>query len=134
MFREIVGLVVTSWLPMNVEMFLDDAVANPMVAHVDGARTLVPDGVVGNAIGGGIVGGDGRGGLHVSHFVSCSANNFPLFAIDKKTADFRFSGGGGNMLEDAGGVENGAVVDFRFVWLVAKEKVSTRSAACVGFV
>ncbi len=131
---KIVSFIFVPGFPENVEMFLDNSVADPMVAHVDGAGTLAPDGVIGNAVGGGIVGSNGRGGLYVSHFGRCSANNFALCAIYKQTADFRFGGRGGDMLEDAGGVEHSAVVDFRFVWLVAEEKMSTRSAACVGFV
>ena len=40
---------------VDIELFLCHVVANPMAAHVDGARFLLFDGVGGNAAGCGVV-------------------------------------------------------------------------------
>ncbi len=41
MFGEVVGKIVGAGVPENVELSLDDSVADPMVAHVDVARFVL---------------------------------------------------------------------------------------------
>ena len=48
--------------PLDFEVALLDAVLNPVVAHVNGLKSLESDCVVGDAVGNGVV-CDHRGGL-----------------------------------------------------------------------
>ena len=61
----IVAQVCDAGLPVDEELTLDCAVAYPIKAHVDGFRLSLLDGVVGEAVGGGVVYLDWRGRLWV---------------------------------------------------------------------
>mmetsp|Transcript_45299 Transcript_45299/g.45853 ORF Transcript_45299/g.45853 Transcript_45299/m.45853 type:complete len:94 (-) Transcript_45299:150-431(-) len=52
---EIVGLVVTSWLPVHAELALLHPIANPVESHVHGLGLLCFDCVVGDSFGCGVV-------------------------------------------------------------------------------
>jgi hypothetical protein len=57
-----------SWCPINVELFLLDSVAYPVESHVDSARSLLLDVVIGDATRCRIVGLDRCWWLWVAHF------------------------------------------------------------------
>jgi len=65
---EIVAQVFGAWFPKNVEVLLYHAIADPVIAHIDGARSLAANGVIHDAICGGIIGGNWRSGLGEAHF------------------------------------------------------------------
>ena len=64
----IVAQVCDSGLPVDEELTLACAVTYPIKAHVDRFRSFLLDGVVGEAVGGGVVDLDWRGGLWVPQF------------------------------------------------------------------
>jgi hypothetical protein len=57
-----------------------------------------------------------------------------LFAVDKQGAIFGFGGGGSDVAEDAGRVEDGAVAEGVSFVVVAKVEVSAGAAARLCFV
>ena len=64
----IVAQVSDSGLPVDEELTLACAVAYPIKAHVNRFRSFLLDGVVGKAVGGGVVDLDWRGRLWVPEF------------------------------------------------------------------
>ena len=64
----IVAQVSDDGMPVDEELTLACAVAYPIKAHVDRFRSFLLDGVVGEAIGGGVVDLDWRGSLWVPQF------------------------------------------------------------------
>jgi len=68
MFGEVIGKIVFALGPVDEELALADAIADPVKAHVDGFGPALFDGVVGNAGGTGIVGIDPGGCLRVPEF------------------------------------------------------------------
>lgn len=131
MFGEIIREVGASGFPADVVVFLDNAVAYPVIAHVDCAGSLAPDGVVHDTIGSGVVGGDGGGVLGVAHFGKGGSDNLAFFGVNKEGTDFSFRGGRGDVFEDAGGVEDGAVVARGFA---SEVEMAAGAAAGIGFV
>ena len=69
MFCEIIRQICAPGCPVNIEMFLLYSIAYPVVPHIDCSRALLLDGVVGDAVGGGIVGTYGSGWLGVAEVV-----------------------------------------------------------------
>ena len=69
MFSNIVSQVFLSWFPVDVELFLVDAVTDPVEAHVNGFRPLEFDVVICDACSGRVIDLDGSGWLWVAHFV-----------------------------------------------------------------
>ena len=65
MLGVIVAQVSDAGLPVDEELTLACAVANPIKAHVDRFRLFLFDGVVGEAVGGRVVNLDWRGRLWV---------------------------------------------------------------------
>ena len=82
-FGEIISLIFVAGFSINVEVFLYDTVADPMVAHVEGARTLSANGVVGDAVGRRVIGDDRCGWLRMFHFGQRSTDDFGLLAVDE---------------------------------------------------
>lgn len=134
MFRMVVGEVVGAGCPLDFELILEDAVFDPVEPHVHGFGAVGFDGVVGDASGGGIVGGDEGGILFPSHIFDDVPSDDSFFAIDEEPAEFGFGGRRDYVSEDAGGVEDGAIVGH--VWsrfMIAEVKVAGGAAAGVGF-
>ena len=65
----IVAQVSDTGLPVDEELTLACAVAYPIKAHVNRFQSFLLDGVVGKAVGGGVVDLDWCGGLWVPQFV-----------------------------------------------------------------
>ena len=68
MLGVIVTKVCDAGLPVDEELTVACAVAYPIKAHVDRFRSFLLDGVVGKAVGGGVVDLDWRGGVWVPQF------------------------------------------------------------------
>ncbi len=111
---------------------LDDSVADPMVAPIDVARFVLFDGVVGKTGGGRVVGLNWSGRLGVAHVMKDLTEDEGFFEVDEKTTDLGFGGGAGDVSEDADGVEDGAVVDFRFGFQVPQVEMSTDAATSLA--
>ena len=65
----IVAQVCDAGMPVDEELTLSCMVADPIKAHVDRFLSFFLDGVVGEAVGCGVVNLDWRGRLWVPHFV-----------------------------------------------------------------
>ena len=89
---EVVGLVQTAFLPVDVELTLADAVADPVKPHVDGFGALLFDRVIGDAGGGAVVGLDGRRWLWVTEFFEGGADGARFFAVVEQSGEFGFGG------------------------------------------
>ena len=48
-FGEVVGKILAAGIPENVELALEDAIAYPVVSHIDVSGLVLFDGVVGEA-------------------------------------------------------------------------------------
>ena len=100
MLGEVVGEVFGAFSPVHVELPLSDPVADPVEAHVDGFRSLLLDGVIGDAVGACVVGLDRRDGLWVAEFGERGANHASVLAVEEQGADFGFRGGAGDDAHD----------------------------------
>ncbi len=92
------------------------------------------DSIIGDATGGGIVGDDGGCGLRIAHAVKCLPHDGSFFAVDKEGSVFGFGGCRGNVTEDASGVQDGTVVEVRFIVGVTEIKMASSAAPGFGFV
>ena len=72
-FGEVVSLVEAAFFPVDVELTLADAVADPIKPHVDGLGALLFDGVIGDAGGGAVVSLDRRRWLGMAKFFEACA-------------------------------------------------------------
>ena len=86
----IVPQVSDSGLPVDEELTLACAVAYLIKAHVDRFQSFLLDGVVGKAVGGGIVDLDCRGRLWVPQFVEKGAYRYGFLAVNVGGADLCF--------------------------------------------
>ena len=62
-FGEIIGAVKSAFFPVYKKLSLANAIVNPIEMHVDGFGSFLLDGVIGNAVGGTVIGLDGGGRL-----------------------------------------------------------------------
>ena len=81
MFGDVIGFVQNAFFPVDVELSLSHAVANPIKAHVDSFGAFLFDGIVCDAGGGAVVGLDGCGGLRMIHFFESGADGAGFFEI-----------------------------------------------------
>ena len=88
----IVAQVSDARLPEDEELNLDCAVAYQIKAHVDRFRSFLLDGIVGEAVGGGVVYLDFRGRLWVPQFAKYGAYWDGFFAVDVGGANLGFGG------------------------------------------
>jgi len=92
------------------------------------------DGIVHDAERCGVVEGNGRGRLVPAEFQEGVADGDGFFAIYKGGGSFCLRCGQGNVSDDAGGAEDGAIVDWWFGLLVAEVKMATGAATAVRFI
>jgi hypothetical protein len=92
MLGEIVGQIREAGLPVNDKLFLLDAVFNPVETHVNGFRTALLDGFVGNTRGTGVIGLDGCRWLSVAKFVESDPESGSVLGIVKEGTEFCFGG------------------------------------------
>ena len=89
--------------------FVGNAILDPEVAHVDGARAAFFEGLVGDGGSCGVVGGDGSGGLGMAHVGEGLTEDLSFFHVGEEGSDFGFGGSGGDKAEDCVDVEDRAV-------------------------
>ena len=93
MFSEEIGKVFEARSPVDQEMSLTDAVADPMETHVHGFGAMSLDGIVDDANCGGVVSLAGCGSLRVIHFNEGGTHGDAVPAVDEKASNFGFGGG-----------------------------------------
>lgn len=91
MFSEVISQIGVSWRPPNVKLLLFYSVFDPVETHIHSFGPFLLDGVVDNAIRGGVVRGEVSGVLVVAHFRKCCACDGALFGVDKECSKFSFS-------------------------------------------
>lgn len=109
MFGGIIAQIQCTWGPINMELALADAVFDPEESHVHGFGALLFDGVVGNAVGCGIVGGERSGTLFVAKFFKGDSFRDSLLAIEKESCKFSFRSTCKDVLENFARDSDGAV-------------------------
>jgi len=80
-FGEAISIIVGAALPVDNELALTDAVADSVIAHVDGFGTALFDCVIGNAGCCAVVGFDTRGKLGMAHFKKRGSERATLLAV-----------------------------------------------------
>jgi hypothetical protein len=84
MLCKIVGAVSRSAPPIDMVLFLPNAVANPIEAHIHGFGSLLFDGFVGDTTGGAVVGNHRSRRLWVAQFVESDAEGGRLLCRCRK--------------------------------------------------
>jgi hypothetical protein len=92
MLGEIVGQIREAGLPVNNKLFLLDAVFNPVETHVNGFRTSLLDGFVGNAGGTSVIGLNRGRWLNVTKLVESDPESGGVLGVVKEGTEFCFGG------------------------------------------
>ena len=100
MFSEIISFVQNASSPINVELALADAVANPIKAHVECFGSFLFDRVVGDSRGGTVVGLNGSGRLGMTKFFETHADRACFFAVVEEGSKLSFGGTGNDFAQD----------------------------------
>ena len=94
MLGAVVCPVEIAWGPVEPELALGVAAAEPIETHVHGLRLLGDNGLVGDSDGGGVVSLERGLGLWPAHFDEGLAQGDHLFGGNEEGGQFRFGGGG----------------------------------------
>ena len=105
----VVGMVFRSLAPMDTELALSDAIADPVEAHVDGFGLALFDAIIDDAIGHFIIRLDGRGRLGMSQSLQCVADGAGFPGIVEEAGNFGFGGGREYLAHDAAQDVNGTI-------------------------
>jgi hypothetical protein len=136
-FGEVVSFVKASFHPIDVKLFLADAVTNPVEPHVNGLGSTLFDSVIGDANGGVVVCLDRSRGLGVAHFFEAGADGTSILEVVEEGTQFRFGGTGEDLVH--GVAED---VDWSIQWwwregwirgTVAQVVVASGSGAGISF-
>jgi hypothetical protein len=100
MSSEVISQIGVTWRPPNVKLLLFYSVFDPVEPYIHSFGSLLLDGVVDNAIRGGVVLGEVSGVLVVPHFRKCCACDGDLFGVDKECSKFSFSDRRDHMFKD----------------------------------
>ena len=101
MLGEITGLVRATWFPVHSEFALFHSISNPVESNVHGFGSLCFDCVVGDSCSGGVVCLDWCWAqLLVAHFFEGVSDGVAFLSVSEEGAEFGFSGGGHNLLEN----------------------------------
>jgi hypothetical protein len=92
MLGEIVCQICEAGSPVNNKLFLLDAVFNPVETHVNGFRTSLLDGFVGNSGGTSVIGLNRGRWLNVAKFVESDPESGSVLGVVKEGTEFRFGG------------------------------------------
>lgn len=129
--REKIGEVMGAFAPINTEMTLADAVANPVEPHIHGLAAAGLDGVVGETDSALVVAKDERVLLGVAHISEDSTEGFTMSGVDEEGAVLCFGSGGDNDIEQGADDEEGAV-DLRGLVAVAEVRDAADDRAGIG--
>ena len=109
MLGEVISAIGRAFAPIDLELALANAIANPIEAHVDDFGPLLLDGVGGDTAGSVIVGGHGSGRLWMAHFFEGNAEGTCFLAIMEQGAEFGFGSAGQDFTHDVAENMDGAV-------------------------
>jgi hypothetical protein len=90
MLCEVVGSIEFCLAPVNVKLFLANAVSNPVKAHVDRFGAFLLDRVIRKTFGGCVISFQGCGRLWVAYFGYTGADGACLLTIVEQTRQFSF--------------------------------------------
>ena len=108
---EIISTVEFSGSPIQIELFLSDAIAQPVIAHVKCFGFFHTNLGMKDTMSSGIVGFERSTSdrLLMAHFFKGSANGDGILCIEEQTASFGFGGGGSNSANGFAENMNGTV-------------------------
>lgn len=131
-FRPIVCKVEFSRSPIESKLLLAFSVTEPVESHVDGFGSFRLYLSIDDSISHCIVSLYRRRRLFVSHFREDDSDVYCFSCHDVESGEFCFGGGGHDVFDDVGNVENGAVV-LRNVGTVGEEEMATSPATGFRF-
>ena len=143
MLGEVIGQVALAFGPVDVEVTLSFAIADPVIAHVHCLGSTLLDEIVGNAISGAVVSLQRNRMLLPPEFFKLNANRFGVDAVVEDTSDLGFGRRRDDFFHDVRLHEKGTV-DGR-CWVVgswglvgvgklrAEEEESTSARSRLGF-
>ena len=136
MLCKIIGAIAGSGLPVDVKLFLGFAILEPIVAHIHCLGTTDFDFVVDDARRCFVVRDEWCAGLIKTKFLQGDTQGQSFWGIGKGSGGFSFSSRGDNILENFAGVDDGAVIRWKWIiWsgmfagFVAEEKVAGDTGA-----
>jgi hypothetical protein len=127
-FCEVVGQVGGSGGPVDDKLFFVHMVLDTEKVHVNGTGALLFYGIIGNAIGGGVVGLERGTRLGPTKFLQSVVKDDTFCGVDKDGANFSLRGGADDLFEDASGIEDGTIGNIRLGRGVAEVKVASSTA------
>jgi hypothetical protein len=84
----IISEILTSWLPINVELFLVDSVGQPMVSHVHCFRPLLFERLAHNAVCSGVICSQRLWGLCVAQLGECDSERGATLGVVEARSNF----------------------------------------------
>jgi hypothetical protein len=118
----IICVILTSWAPINVELFLADSVGEPMVSHVHFFLSLLFYRFVHDAECSGVIRSQRRWWLCVAQLGECDSERGSTSGVVKARANFGFCCGSHHIFDDGSEVEDGSVKCLLLGGLVPLEK------------
>ena len=126
-FCEIVSQICFSRGPIDLELALGNAVAEPVEAYVNGIGSILFDGVVEDTVGSAVVGSDWGRRLPVSQFDESDLVGDCCSGIEVASMDFGLSGGGKYIFHDCCHDAEACIEEFTI--FIAKEEDASCSAS-----
>jgi hypothetical protein len=95
---EIIVGVLSTALPVEMDVFLKHTILKPVIAHVECFGTAATDLFMKDAVGSGVVSfkGSTAGGLRMPHFQQGGMNGNSVLSVEEKSSNFSFRSRGGN--------------------------------------
>jgi hypothetical protein len=84
----IIAKIFTSWVPINVELFVVDSVGQPMVSHVHCFRLFLFDCFVHDVVCSGVIRSQRRWGLCVAQLGECDSEGGTTLGVVKARSNF----------------------------------------------
>ena len=112
--RPVVSVGELAWAPIDAESVLAFTIAQPIEIHVYGLCLFWLDFSVYNTLCCGVVSLERGGRLRVAHFHQDDANEDSLSGHDVQHHQFSFGGGGHDMFDDVGNIQDGPMVGWDF--------------------
>jgi hypothetical protein len=84
----VIAEIFTSWLPINVELFLADSVGQQMVSHIHCFQPLLFDRLVHDAVCSGVIRSQRRCGLCMAQLGECDSERGPTLGVVEARSNF----------------------------------------------
>ena len=91
MFSEIIGMIQTTFFPVNKKLALANLIAYPVMMHIHSFGAFLSDCIIGNAAGSAIIGDNTGNGLGMTKLSKNVVNSICLFAIVEQSSQFGLS-------------------------------------------